>query len=150
MRKQAPPIMHKDKDISIATSRVGKKRILVADDDAGIRDIISIILEKAGYIIDLKESGDDLLNNNFTVPHLFLIDKQLSGCSGIDVCKHLKNKNETKHLPVIMISASPDIGLLSREAGADAYIEKPFEINYLLKMVSFYLENRKSKVNKEG
>jgi len=149
VRKKAQPIMHKDKDISIATSQVGKKRILVADDDAGIRDIISIILEQAGYIIDLKESGDDLLNNNFTIPHLFLIDKQLSGCSSIDVCRHLRSNDETKHLPVIMISASPDIGVLSREAGADAYIEKPFEISYLLKIVSFYIDNRKSKVNSE-
>jgi DNA-binding response OmpR family regulator len=131
--------MPRDKDISIPISAIGKKRILVADDDAGIRDIFSIILEQAGYIADVKESGDKLLKNDFVNPDLFLIDKQLSGTSGIDICRHLKNNKETKHLPVIMISASPDIGMLSREAGADAFIEKPFQIGYLLKMVAFYV-----------
>jgi DNA-binding response OmpR family regulator len=44
----------------------------------------------------------------------------------------------TMHIPVIMVSASPDIGVLSRQAGADGFIEKPFEIAYLLKMIQYY------------
>lgn len=116
-----------------------KKKILVTDDDPGIRDILKIIFETAGYDVQLITNGDDLLNGKFEIPDLFLLDKQLSGVDGIDVCRYLKKQKNTSHLPVIMISANPNIGRLSEEAGADAYIEKPFEVKYLLKMVERYI-----------
>lgn len=117
-----------------------QQRILIADDDDGIRDIFKLILEPAGYFVDFRSSGEDIINNKFIVPHLFLLDKQLAGYSGIDLCIHLKKREDTKDIPVIMISASPDIGKLSMEAGADAYIEKPFEIDYLRNIIHFYIE----------
>ena len=73
-----------------------KKRILIADDDPGIQDIFTIIFEKAGYTIEIKKDGEDLLKNKFTVPDLFLIDKQLSGYNGLDVCRHLKSRSKRK------------------------------------------------------
>ena len=109
-----------------------KQRILIADDDESIRDIFQLILGNAGYQIAISSTGEDILNDSFEVPDLFLLDKQLAGQNGLDICMHLKNNPKTKDIPVIMISASPDIGPLSMEAGADAYIEKPFEIEYLL------------------
>ncbi|WP_152266518.1 response regulator [Agriterribacter humi] len=116
-----------------------KKNIVVTDDDPGIRDIFKIIFETAGYEVQLITNGDDLLNNKFDIPDLFLLDKQLSGVDGIDICRYLKKQNTTSHLPVIMISANPHIGKLAEEAGADAYIEKPFEVKYLLEMVERYI-----------
>lgn len=116
-----------------------KKKILVTDDDPGIRDIFKIIFETAGYDVQMIINGDDLLNNKFEIPDLFLLDKQLSGVDGIDICRYLKEQKATSHLPVIMISANPNIGKLSEEAGADAYIEKPFEVKYLLEMVERYI-----------
>ena len=117
-----------------------KGKVLVVDDDAGIRDIFSIILRNAGYSAEIKNNGEDLLKNNFTKPDIFLIDKQLSGLNGLDICRHLKKQKETKSIPVIMISASPDIGILSAGAGADYYIEKPFEIDYLLQVIEKYIK----------
>jgi CheY-like chemotaxis protein len=115
-----------------------KKKILIADDDPGIQDIFSIIFENAGFAVEMKENGQDLLKNKFALPDVFLIDKQLSGYNGLDICRHLKNQAATKNIPVIMISASPNIGALSKEAGADAFIEKPFEVKDLLRLVNFY------------
>lgn len=115
-----------------------KKKILAIDDDEGIRDILKIICEQAGYCIELKSDGNDVFHNKFVIPDLFLIDKQLSGTNGLDICRYLKGQDKTRAIPVIMISASPDIGRLSKEAGADNYIEKPFEISYLLKMIYQY------------
>lgn len=115
-----------------------KKKILIADDDPGIQDIFSIIFDNAGFDIQMKDNGEDLLKNKFTLPDIFLIDKQLSGYDGLDICRHLKNQAHTKNIPVIMISASPKIGALSKEAGADAFIEKPFEVKELLRVVNFY------------
>lgn len=120
-------------------SAVKKKNIVVTDDDPGIRDIFKIIFETAGYDVQLITNGDDLLHNKFDIPDLFLLDKQLSGVDGIDICRYLKEQKTTSHLPVIMISANPHIDKLSEEAGADAYIEKPFEVKYLLEMVERYI-----------
>lgn len=117
-----------------------KRTILVADDDEGIRDILQILLGREGYTLDLRSGGEDLLTGNFELPDLFLIDKQLSGINGLDVCRHLKNNPATRHIPVIMISASPDIAELSKEACADNYLEKPFDINHLLEMLKTQLE----------
>ena len=114
------------------------KKILAIDDDEGIRDIIKIIGEQAGYSIELKSDGNDVLHNKYVIPDLFLVDKQLSGINGLDICRHLKSQANTRDIPVIMISASPDIEKLSKAAGADNYIEKPFEISYLLKMIYDY------------
>jgi DNA-binding response OmpR family regulator len=116
-----------------------KKKILITEDDPGLQDIFKIILEKAGYDVEIISNGNPLLKDEFIVPDLFLLDKQLSGMNGIDICKHLKKQKKTQNIPVIMISANPGIGTLAHDAGANAYIEKPFEKNYLLKMVEDYI-----------
>ena len=116
-----------------------KKKILITEDDPGLQDIFKIILEKAGYDVEIMSNGNHLLKDEFTVPNLFLLDKQLSGMDGIDICKHLKNQKKTQNVPVIMISANPGISAMAGEAGANAYIEKPFEKNYLLKMVEEHI-----------
>ncbi len=118
-------------------------RILIADDDAGICDIYSIIFQRAGYEFEIKSNGIDLLNNKFILPDLFLIDKQLSGYDGLEICRFLKTQKRTKRIPVIMISATPGIGLLSTLAGADGSIEKPFDIKFLLDTVKKTLQRDK-------
>jgi len=125
----------------VTTSVTGKKKIVIVDDDPSIRDIFKIIFARAGYDAEIIDNGDTILKNKYSFPQLFLIDKQLSGYDGLDLCRHLKASAKTRQIPVIMISASPDISRLAPSAGADAYIEKPFEISYLLEMVSRYTGN---------
>jgi DNA-binding response OmpR family regulator len=125
-------------------------RILIADDDEGIRDIFKLILEAAGYYVDFRSSGDDLFSGRFVVPDLFILDKQLGSSSGIDLCIYLKQQEATRHVPVIMISAAPDIGKLSVEAGADAFIEKPFEIDYLRNLIKYYIKKPTSPLADEA
>ena len=115
------------------------QRILVAEDDDGISDIFKIIFEEAGYITDIKTNGADLLKNNFEIPDLFLIDKNLPGPNGLDICLFLKSQKLTSHIPVILISAAPDIGSLSREVRADGYVKKPFDITQLLNTVRYHI-----------
>ena len=116
-----------------------KKKILITDDDPGLQDMFKIILEKAGYSVKVLTNGNEILQNNFLLPDLFLLDKQLSGIDGIDICKYLKSKKRTCHIPVIMVSANPNIGALSEQAGADDYIEKPFQVKDLLKIIEHYI-----------
>ena len=122
-----------------------KQRILIADDDPGIRDIFQIVLVKAGYDIEVKEDVNEIFENKFIVPDLFLVDRLLSGTDGLDVCRYLKANELTKQIPVVMVSASPEIGVLAIKAGADDFIEKPFELTYLLEVIERNIHNAKNK-----
>ena len=134
-----------DKGMAFAKPLIMKQKILIADDDESIRDIFNIILAKAGYDIELKEDANEIFKNNFKIPDLFLIDKLLSGVDGLDVCRHLKNNPATSNIPIVMVSASPDIGAMAIKAGADDFVEKPFELSYLLKVIERNISNSKSK-----
>jgi DNA-binding response OmpR family regulator len=141
MKKQISPASQK-KGGDIAQKKEIKKRILIADDDPGIQEIFTLIFERAGFTVDMKMNGEDLVKNKFFLPDIFLIDKQLSGYDGLEICRQLKSWKQTKHIPVIMVSAAPDIAVLSKEAGADDYIEKPFEIKELLALVNRYVNGK--------
>ena len=114
------------------------KRILVAEDDPGMQDAIRLIFTRAGYDVNIIDDGDLLLKAGYANPDVFILDKQLSGVDGLDVCRFLKQQESTKDIPVIMLSANPHIGVLSKEAGADNFLEKPFRVRLLLEMVSTY------------
>ena len=105
-----------------------KKRILFVDDDAAIRDAVQIMLEHEGYSVALLESGNSLLTEDFPLPDLFILDKQLLGVDGLDICRFLKKEKRTLHLPILMLSASPQITRLAKEACADGSLEKPFRM----------------------
>ena len=124
-----------NKGMAFAQPLSMKRKILVADDDSSLRDIFKIILAKAGYDIELKEDANEIFKNKFEIPDLFLIDKLLSGVDGLEVCRYLKNNPSTSNIPVVMISASPDIAAAAAYAGADDFIEKPFEMSYLLQVI---------------
>ena len=121
-----------------------KHKILVADDDSSIRDIFNIILVRAGYDIEMIEDANEIFKNNFKIPDLFLVDKLLSGVDGLEVCRYLKSNPETSNIPVVMVSASPDIGVMAIKAGADDFVEKPFELTYLLKVIERNISNAKN------
>ena len=133
-----------DKGMAFAQPLLMKHRILVADDDSSIRDIFKIILVRAGYDLELKEDANEIFNNNFKIPDLFLIDKLLSGVDGLELCRYLKDNPDTCNIPVVMVSASPDIGVSAIKAGADDFIEKPFELTYLLKVIERNINSTKN------
>lgn len=116
------------------------KKIIFADDDPSIQEVINLILED-DYKITTFSRGEPLMNNEFEVPDLFLVDKQLpGGVDGLDICRFLKNQETTRNVPVIVISASPDLKKLAKAAGADDIIEKPFPITELRKLISTYTQ----------
>jgi DNA-binding response OmpR family regulator len=117
-----------------------KKKILIIDDDPAIREIFRIIFERSAYTIEIKADGQDILSSNYNIPDIFLIDKRLSDMDGLDLCRHLKAQDSSKKIPVIIISAFPDIGPLAKEAGADNYLEKPFGMDQLLKLIGLYTD----------
>jgi DNA-binding response OmpR family regulator len=109
--------------------------VLIADDDPGIQDALRIIFEQAGYEADIHPDGQNLISNNFTLPDIFILDKQLSGIDGLDICRFLKSQSRSSQIPIIILSASTQLEKMVKEAGADDWLEKPFFMNDLLSTV---------------
>lgn len=118
------------------------KKILVVDDDPDILDAIQFALEDEGYAVTTAEKGEyaeNLRDGNGGLPDLIILDVLLSGKDGRLICKKLKGQDETRHIPIIMISAHPGADRSVREVGADDFLAKPFEVDGLLAMVARYM-----------
>jgi DNA-binding response OmpR family regulator len=117
-----------------------RKKILVVDDEPDILEFLQVILEEEGYAVLSSEKGEFLEQlHNGDLPELILVDVLLSGKDGREIVKYLKSQEETKHIPVIMFSAHPSAEQTAREAGAEDFIAKPFEIDELLAKIANYL-----------
>jgi DNA-binding response OmpR family regulator len=114
------------------------KKILLADDDASILEPIQMMLEDEGYQVDTTLSGEDLLHLGPDLPDLLLLDIWMAGISGRDICQHLKQQESTRQMPVIIVSANRDTEQIAREAGADDFLLKPFDIDDLLNKVQLH------------
>jgi DNA-binding response OmpR family regulator len=115
------------------------KHIIIVDDDPGIQDAFPLIFTPDQYRVTKYVDGNALLDEQLVIPDIYILDKQLSGVDGLDVCRYLKGNEKTKHVPVIMLSANPNIKKQAASAGADAALEKPFKIKVLRQMVDRYL-----------
>jgi CheY-like chemotaxis protein len=118
-----------------------KKKLLVVDDEQDILEFLKVIFEDEGYIVVTTDKDDYLEGlNNDTLPDLILLDLLLSGQDGREIVKHLKMQEHTKHIPIIMFSAHPGAQEITRQAGADDFVAKPFEIDLLLNKIEQYLK----------
>ena len=113
-----------------------QKKILIVDDEPDILEFLQIIFEEAGFLVVTTEKGDYLEKlNSGSLPDLILLDMLLSGKDGREIVKRLKREKRTKHIPVIMFSAHPSAAKTALEAGADDFVEKPFDIEVLLEKI---------------
>jgi DNA-binding response OmpR family regulator len=116
------------------------KRIFIVDDEQDILEFLQVILEEEGYSVVTSDKGEFLEQlHNGVLPHLILLDVLLSGKDGREIVKYLKSQEETKSIPVIMFSAHPSAEKTSRQAGADDFLAKPFNIDDLLAKIAHYL-----------
>lgn len=111
------------------------KRILLADDDMDIRFILKTVLDEAGYLVEPLSSGKAIVEGHREWPDLFILDKSLPTIDGLAVCKYLKLNEETKNIPIIMMSSYHKLRSKARKVGADAFIGKPFDLKELLDLV---------------
>ena len=115
------------------------KRILIADDDPGIGDMLQMMLEEAGYDVEIQGDGHAVQQMQRPFPDLLFLDIRLSGTDGRTICRYLKSQEATHALPIILLSASKSIRQIAKEAGADAFLAKPFEMQDMLTLVETYL-----------
>ncbi|MEN9660113.1 MAG: hypothetical protein RLZZ443_42 [Actinomycetota bacterium] len=111
-------------------------KILVVDDDSGIRDMLGIILEARGFEVEYSEDGSGAFAIfSATKPDLVLLDVMLPGKDGVEVCKEIRAVAGT---PIIMLTAKSDTEdeVRGLNAGADDYIAKPIDQEKLLARIN--------------
>ena len=113
------------------------------EDDKEILNIISLVLEGDGHITILSSSGAVLQDIKGIKPDLILMDEWLGTELGSNLCRKLKSDPATNDIPVILISALSTIDRIALEAGADAFISKPFDIVELSETVNRYISGNK-------
>lgn len=115
-------------------------KILVVEDDPDILNALNIVLGSKGFDVDVMLKGSPILQNQFVIPDLFILDKRLPDIDGLEILRFLKSKINYKNIPVIVISASDKMKKKAVEAGASSFIEKPFVMQVLLRAIEHNLE----------
>ena len=103
-------------------------RILVADDDDGLRQLLRLILAREGFEVFEAASGEQALALALAVdPAVILLDVMMPGMDGYDVCRRLKSDQRTDNVPVVLVSAAEDMMRRNDlyKLGAAACIQKP-------------------------
>ena len=114
------------------------KKIVLIEDDAAIRDCFSLALDSTVYQTIAYETGNFMMQSNIETPDVFVIDKNLAGTNGLDICRFIKGSEQFHNVPVIMISASTNLEQAAHDAGADCAIAKPFSLKTLRTTISQY------------
>lgn len=117
--------------------------ILIIEDNQDVLDAMINILEYSGYsskgLTRFNDSiFEKLKKERFS---LIILDVMLSGVDGRDLVKKFKEASETKDIPILMISAYPNVEYSAKMAGADAFIQKPFGIDDLVEEVDKYVRS---------
>lgn len=115
------------------------KHILVVDDDPDILDVVQEILSTGGYRVQTGLNGACLQRMESDPPDLILLDVLLQGENGRDLCREVKSRELTQHIPVILFSAHFTVSSALKDCGADDFLAKPFRIEELLTKVALWL-----------
>ena len=123
-------------------------KILIVDDNADLRTYLNSIL-KTNYIVEKAENGKDALKKlKEFKPHLIISDVTMPEMNGYELCKVIKEDNEYKEIPIILLTAkaSVEMTIEGLESGADEYLTKPFNSKELLIRTKNILTIRKQSV----
>lgn len=119
------------------------KRIHILEDDADISYIIEYLLKDEGFELQVSSTFAELKEKlKDALPDLFILDVMLPDGNGVEICSDLKTDIFTKHIPVILMSASPANQEMSKQVRADDYISKPFDIDFVLSRINKILSHR--------
>jgi two-component system, OmpR family, phosphate regulon response regulator PhoB len=117
-------------------------RILIVEDEEALTLLLRYNLEAAGYDIESVARGDEAdLRLREAIPDLVILDWMLPGVSGIELCRRLRSRPETRQLPIVMLTARGEESERVRglSTGADDYVVKPFSVPELLARVAALL-----------
>ena len=121
--------------IGLGATENSQPKILIVDDDERTLRLLCAQVSGCGYNYITSTDGTDAVNKaEFANPDVILLDVLIPGISGIETCRQLKGKKETRHIPVITLTSSTDrdVRINCLEAGASDFIGKPVDLTELL------------------
>ena len=121
-------------------------RVLIVEDEQALALLLAYNLEAEGYIVERVERGDEAEVRIAETPHdLVILDWMLPGVSGLEICRRLRAREETRGLPIIMLTARGEEAERVRglSVGADDYVVKPFSVPELMARVRSLLRRAK-------
>ena len=127
------------------------KLITLIEDEPDIQEIIAYNLKREGYQVGAALNGEDGLTLiEQKKPDLILLDLMLPGIDGLEVCRLLRSRSETRDIPIIMVSAKGEESdvVLGLGLGADDYIAKPFSPKELIARIQAVLRRSASQAQK--
>ncbi len=125
------------------------QRLLIADDDNEIRELLEFDLSHSGYSVDCAKDGEEALQKALTSNYdLILLDVMMPKMNGFDVCKNIRNSKP--EIPILMLTAKGTINDKTQgfDSGADDYIVKPFDIQEVLLRVRALVRRSPATKNK--
>lgn len=138
---------------------MSKETVLIVDDEEDILELIKYNLKNEGYLVLTAQTGEEAIKiARQSAPDLMVLDLMLPGIDGLEVTRYLRNNEQTKELPIVMLTAKgeeTDI-VTGLELGANDYISKPFSPKVLVARIRSILRRRKKgkdpegKINQEG
>lgn len=119
-------------------------RILIAEDEKDIRDLINFTLGFAGYQVIATSNGEEAYQAALReIPDLILLDVRMPRMTGYEACKLLKEQESTRNIPIIFLSAKGQESEVKTglEVGAEEYILKPFSPDQLVERIKAVLKS---------
>ncbi len=139
------PSIIEETDTELEEETAGQlNSILVVEDTADLRDYIAFNLQEKYRVIEAADGDDGLLKAKQFIPDLIISDIMMPRMDGIEFCHLIKTNIDTSHIPVILLTARVDDETKYKgiETGADDYISKPFEMEYLILRIKNLLKTR--------
>ncbi len=118
-----------------------EKKVLVADDEQAITELVAFALEMEGYLVIQAPDGPEALRlAKEEHPDLAMVDVMMPGLDGREVSRRIKSDPSTSDIPVLLFSAAPNPDLT--EARADGFMPKPFDVGQLLDTVKRFIKEK--------
>jgi two-component system alkaline phosphatase synthesis response regulator PhoP len=122
-------------------------KILIIQDSPSVNAMLKFRLEKSGFSVETVETGEEGLEKTKAGRYqLILLDYNLPGMNGGQVCQILKEEDNTRNIPIVIMSAKDEdkLNQITKEAGADGYIGLPFDGKTFIERITGFLKTCKS------
>lgn len=113
-----------------------KLHLLVVDDDDDLLVLFYLAMRAKGYEVEISRNAETFWDDvDTTHPDIIILDIHMIGVDGAQLCKELKAKEDTKEIPIILLSASEDLKVIAQQSGANSFIQKPFTAEKVVREV---------------